>query len=104
MHELSIAEGIAGEVRDRAAGRPVRRVTVRVGALHAVQPDALRFGFQLAAAGIELVIEHRPATVLCRACGRESELPDQILLCSCGSADVAVTGGRELEIVTMELA
>jgi hydrogenase nickel incorporation protein HypA/HybF len=51
MHELAIAESIAGTVCERAGGRSVRRVTVRIGALTAVVPDAMRFCFDLAVEG-----------------------------------------------------
>ena len=51
MHELAIAEGILHGVCERAAGRTVHKVTVRIGAMAAVLPDALRFCFDLAAEG-----------------------------------------------------
>jgi hydrogenase nickel incorporation protein HypA/HybF len=108
MHELALAESIVGAVCDRADGRPVRRVTVRIGALTAVVPDAMEFCFGLAvqgtvADGAVLAIEHRPGTAHCRSCGADVRLPDPILLCPCGSADLEVTGGRELQIVSMEV-
>jgi len=108
MHELALAESIAGAVCDRAGGRPVRRVTVRIGQLTAVAPAAMEFCFGLAvqgtvAEGAALAIEHRPGTAHCRSCGADVRLPDPILLCPCGSADLEVTGGRELQIVSMEV-
>ena len=108
MHELAIAESIAGTVCERAGGRSVRRVTVRIGALTAVVPDAMRFCFDLAvegtiADGAELAIEHRPGAARCRTCGLDVRLEHPILLCPCGSADLEVTGGRELQIVSMEV-
>ncbi|MFD0517925.1 hydrogenase maturation nickel metallochaperone HypA/HybF [Paractinoplanes durhamensis] len=51
MHELAIAESIVDAVCERAAGRTVHRVTVRIGALSAVVPDAMRFCFDLACEG-----------------------------------------------------
>jgi hydrogenase nickel incorporation protein HypA/HybF len=108
MHELSLAESIVGAVCERADGRRVRRVTVRIGALTAVVPDAMRFCFDLAvegtvADGAELAIEHRPGAARCRTCGLDVRLETPILLCRCGSADLEVTGGRELQIVSMEV-
>jgi hydrogenase nickel incorporation protein HypA/HybF len=108
MHELALAESIVGVVCERADGRLVRRVTVRIGALTAVVPDAIRFCFDLAvegtvADGAELAIEHRPGAARCRTCGLDVRLEDPILLCPCGSADLEVTGGRELQIVSMEV-
>jgi hydrogenase nickel incorporation protein HypA/HybF len=108
MHELALAEGIVDMVCERADGRRVRRVTVRIGALTAVVPEAMRFCFGLAvegtvADGAELAIDHRPGAAHCRACGLDVRLETPILLCPCGSADLRVTGGRELQIVSMEV-
>ncbi len=108
MHELSIAQSIVDTVCERAGERPVHSVMIRVGALTAVVPEAMRFCFDLAVAGTvadgaRLDIERRPGTVHCRRCGADTTLDDPILLCCCGSADVAVTAGRELQIVSMEV-
>lgn len=108
MHELAIAESIVDAVCDKAAGRRVHRVTLRVGALTAVVPDAMRFCFDLAvegtvADGAALEIVELPGAASCRSCGATVQLESPILLCSCGSADLAVTAGRELQIVSMEV-
>ena len=108
MHELSITQSVVDAVCQRAAGRPVHSVKVRVGALTAVVPEAMRFCFDLVvegtpAEGARLDIEHRPGAARCRTCGGEFALPDLILLCPCGSADVDVTAGRELQILSMEV-
>jgi hydrogenase nickel incorporation protein HypA/HybF len=76
--------------------------------LTAVVPEAMRFCFDLAvegtvAEGARLDIEHRRGTARCRSCGADVELTDLILLCPCGSADLEVTAGRELQIVSMEV-
>jgi hydrogenase nickel incorporation protein HypA/HybF len=108
MHELAIAQDIVDAVCARADGRRVRRVTVRIGKLTAVVPDAMRFCFDLAvegtvADGARLEIEERAGEARCHECGAEVELADPILLCPCGSANLAVTAGRELQIVSMEV-
>jgi hydrogenase nickel incorporation protein HypA/HybF len=108
VHELAIAESIVEAVCSRAAGRRVHRVTVRIGALTAVVPSSMHFCFGLAvegtvADGARLEIERRAGAATCRSCGAEVELDDPILLCPCGSADLAVTAGRELQIVSMEV-
>jgi hydrogenase nickel incorporation protein HypA/HybF len=41
---------------------------------------------------------------VCRTCGRAFETGDMLPLCECGSADIAVEGGRELRIREVELA
>jgi hydrogenase nickel incorporation protein HypA/HybF len=108
MHELAITQSVVDAVCERAAGRTVHAVTVRVGALTAVVPEAMLFCFELATedtvmAGASLVIDRCAAVVHCHDCGVDFEPPDLILLCPCGSADVAVTAGRELQIVSMEV-
>ena len=108
MHELSIAQSVVDAVCEKAAGRAIRSVRMRVGALTAVVPEAMHFCFDLAvegtvAEGARLDIEHRAGAARCRSCGAEVELADLILLCPCGSADLEVTAGRELQIVSMEV-
>jgi hydrogenase nickel incorporation protein HypA/HybF len=108
MHELAITQSIVDTARDRAAGRPVHRILVRAGRLTAVVPEAMQFCFDLIVEGTELAgaslqIEQPDGRARCAACGNEFTLPDLVLLCPCGSADVTVTGGRELQIVSMEV-
>lgn len=83
-------------------------VRVRVGALTAVVPESMRFCFTLVtegtvAEGALLEIDQPRGTASCRGCGADFTLDDLVLLCSCGSADVEVTSGRELEIVSMRV-
>jgi hydrogenase nickel incorporation protein HypA/HybF len=108
VHELSITQSVVEAVCERAAGRPVRSVKVQVGALTAVVPEAMRFCFGLivegtVAQGARLDIERRPGAAHCRGCDADIVLADPILLCPCGSADVEVTAGRELQILSIEV-
>ncbi|MGW6373009.1 hydrogenase maturation nickel metallochaperone HypA/HybF [Streptomyces niveus] len=108
MHELSITQSIVDAVCERAAGRPVHTVSVRVGMLTAVVPDSMRFCFDLTTAGTvaegaALEIEQPPGTARCRACSADFTLTDLVLLCPCGSADVEITSGRELQIISMRV-
>ncbi|MEV5652630.1 hydrogenase maturation nickel metallochaperone HypA [Nocardia sp. NPDC052254] len=109
MHELAVAEAIIGGIERSASGRRVHSVTVAVGDLCAVVPDALRFCFGLAAEGTvaegaELLMEPVPGRARCHRCGADFILRDPILLCGCGSADVEVVAGRELRIRSMEVS
>jgi hydrogenase nickel incorporation protein HypA/HybF len=108
VHELAITQSVVEAVCDRAAGRPVRRIRLQVGALTAVVPDAMMFCFDLvadgtAAQGATLDIEPVAARARCRGCGTDFAVDHGILLCPCGSADVEVTSGRELRILSMEV-
>ena len=109
MHEMALTQSVVEAVCEHAAGRRVSSVKLEVGALCAVVPDAMTFCFDLAtegtiAAGARLDIDMRPGRASCRSCGAEFELPDLILLCPCGSADVEVTDGRDLRILSMEVS
>ncbi|MGV0792570.1 hydrogenase maturation nickel metallochaperone HypA/HybF [Mycolicibacterium sp. XJ1819] len=108
MHEMAITQSVVDAVCEHAAGRRVHSVRVEVGTLCAVVPDAMRFCFELAtegtvADGARLDLAVQPATAHCRSCGTAFALPDPILLCPCGSADVEVLSGRELKILSMEV-
>ena len=109
MHELAITQSVVDMVRDRTADRRVSTVRLQVGRLSGVVPDAMQFCYELVAAGTPLAgstleIEQTPGRASCRTCGDDFELPDLILLCPCGSADVQVVTGKELRVTSVEMA
>ena len=109
MHELSITQSVVDAVLEHVGEARVLSVRVRVGRLSGVVPDAMRFCFELITEGTalqdaRLEIIEPPGTACCATCGLEFGLSDLILLCPCGSADVAVRTGRELEIASVEVA
>ncbi|BAH52794.1 hydrogenase maturation nickel metallochaperone HypA [Rhodococcus opacus] len=109
MHELAITQSVVDAVCETAAGRTVHSVRVQVGALTAVVADSMQFCFELVtegtvAHGARLDIDHTPGGAHCRECGEDFVLTDLVLLCPCGSADVQVTSGRELRILSMEVS
>jgi hydrogenase nickel incorporation protein HypA/HybF len=114
MHELSIAASVVRTVADamteRAPGRAVRSVQLRVGVLSGVVPQALGFAWDVAAsgtalAGARLDVEPVPVRTSCRACGVQADLPEPLpVRCpGCTGREVDVIGGRELEIATIEV-
>ncbi|WP_348525971.1 hydrogenase maturation nickel metallochaperone HypA, partial [Mesorhizobium sp.] len=54
MHELGITRNIVSIVEETAKGRRVRRVTLDVGRLAGVMPDALAFCFDVVSKGTAL--------------------------------------------------
>jgi hydrogenase nickel incorporation protein HypA/HybF len=109
MHELSIMQSLIEAVLDRIGERKVTAVNVKVGPLSGVLPDAMRFCFDVAAAGTalagaQLMIDEPRGLARCRSCHDEFELADLILLCPCGSADVEVLSGGELMLMSVEVA
>ncbi|ODQ94858.1 hydrogenase maturation nickel metallochaperone HypA [Mycolicibacterium holsaticum] len=109
MHEMAITQSVVDAVCEHAAGRRVRSVRLEVGALCALVPDSMQFCFELAtegtiADGARLDLDVQQGSARCRACGANFVLPDLILLCPCGSADVEVVTGRDLKILSMEVS
>lgn len=109
MHELALVQSIVEACSAEARGARVRRVTLEVGALSCVMPEALRFCFSAvsdgtALAGAELEILLRPGRSRCLECGRELSLHSLLDGCSCGSANIEPpSGGDELRIQSMEI-
>jgi hydrogenase nickel incorporation protein HypA/HybF len=109
VHELGLAQEILEIVAQRAQARKVRRVVLEIGKLSCVLPDAIRFCFDLCAAGTiaegaELEIIQPPGRGRCRQCGVEFALHAVLAHCVCGSGDVEWLSGEELRIKTMEIA
>lgn len=109
MHELAVTHNIVEACSERAGQAQVLRVTVEVGALSCVAPDAMRFCFDVVAAGTPLEgatleIIRIPATSRCRDCGAAVAMTDILELCSCGSSNLEPpSGGDQLKIRSMEI-
>ncbi|MDR7554692.1 MAG: hydrogenase maturation nickel metallochaperone HypA [Armatimonadota bacterium] len=115
MHELSICQALIEAAADAVSRLPappprVLRVTLRIGHLTAVVPDALRFHFDLLTPGTVLEgatldIEEVPVRGRCGACAHEFVTEALVLRCpACGAGDVQVLAGRELELVALDVA
>ena len=112
MHELSIAQGILEIVQqhvpDSQAG-DVRSVEVQVGRMSGVVPESLEFCFEALVrdspfSQARLAIEPVPVRCTCRRCAAAFEIDDPIFLCpKCGSGEVQVSSGTELQVVQIEL-
>lgn len=109
MHELSLTRSIVETCSQRAGDARVLRVTVEVGALSCVLPEALRFCYDVIAAdtplaGSELEIIHVPAHSRCRSCGQDVAMRDLLSICCCGSSDLEPPqGGDQLRVKSMEI-
>jgi hydrogenase nickel incorporation protein HypA/HybF len=109
MHELAITEGVVAAVLERLPQARVTGVRLEIGALSGVVADSVRFCFDLVTEGTSLEgaaldIDEPPARCQCRDCGAEFEPDWPVVLCPCGSADVAVLSGDDLRIVSVRVA
>jgi len=112
MHEFSIATSLLEIISQEACayqGARVKAVTLKIGTLSGVVPEALEFAFQVLsegtiAEGARLVIERIALRIVCNACGTASMPADFFIICPhCGSGDVEIKEGRELDIESMEI-
>ncbi|HUJ07899.1 MAG TPA: hydrogenase maturation nickel metallochaperone HypA [Streptosporangiaceae bacterium] len=109
MHELAITEGVVDAVTQRLPDAKVTVVRLEIGVLSGVMADSVLFCFDLVTEGTNLEgasleISQPPARCRCRSCGTEFAPEGPILLCACGSADVAVLSGQDLRILAVEVA
>lgn len=107
MHELGITQNIVAIASEYAEGMPVKRVTLEIGQLTAVLPEAIRFCFDVCCQGTildgaELEIIEKPGLGRCRACGSEVALEVPFGICDCGCSDLQIIQGEELSIKELE--
>lgn len=112
MHELALTQSLIEALREEAVLRGfarVRRVTLAVGALGHVEPEALAFCFDVAARGTlaegaELRIERPPGSAFCTDCGSLVALAARGEPCpGCGGYRLLVRSGEELTIRELEV-
>jgi len=112
MHELGIAgsilESAQAELKNHAGAR-LSAIGLRVGAWSGVDPDSLKFCFEVlardtCAAGAQLAVETCPIGWRCRACDKEFAPADGNPGCpACGSGDCHLVSGQQLEISYLDL-
>jgi hydrogenase nickel incorporation protein HypA/HybF len=113
MHELSIALSIldvAAEEAQRRGHARVAAVHLKLGPLSGVVKEALLSAYELAREGspleaARLVIAETPVVAYCPTCAAERAVVSVQCLCcaTCGTPTPEVAGGRELEIVALEV-
>ena len=109
MHELSIAEELLSIIRDSAEKAGIRRVAavnLRIGELSSILPESLEFAFQILSQGTitdgaRVNIDHARAAFLCGRCGAKVGR-DDCRCARCGSDELRVVGGDQLEILSFE--
>ncbi|MFG5384403.1 hydrogenase maturation nickel metallochaperone HypA [Yoonia sp. R2-816] len=112
MHEMSLCENIRDIIQAQAAESGfvrVNRVWLEVGPLSCVEPDALRFGFDVVmrgsvAEGAALEIATPAAKARCLACGQVAVVAHRYDPCpACGAVEMQVTQGDALKISKLEV-
>jgi hydrogenase nickel incorporation protein HypA/HybF len=109
VHELSITRSVVAICAEHSNGARVKRVTLEIGKLSSIVPDAIRFCFDICAKattveGAALDIIEVPGLARCGDCGGDVALVDIVGRCECGSRNLKVIAGEELKIREMEVA
>ncbi|MGA8147047.1 MAG: hydrogenase maturation nickel metallochaperone HypA [Gallionellaceae bacterium] len=112
MHEMSLAESVLRIIEDEAQVRKFRRVrsvTLEIGKLAAVEPDAMRFAFAAVmrdtlAQDARLELVETAGQGCCADCGATVRMDEALALCAqCGSGRVHVTGGDRMRVLELEV-
>jgi hydrogenase nickel incorporation protein HypA/HybF len=112
MHELSLCESLLDIIKANAKTQGytrVKQVWLEVGALAAVEPEAMHFGFDAVtrgslAEGARLHIIELPAKAWCIQCSRLVEVKQRFAPCpQCQSPLFETQGGDELRIRELEV-
>jgi len=113
MHEMSLMESVRDIVEDTARAHGARRVAVvrlQIGALATIEPDALRFCFDVVmnggvAEGARLDIQTVPGAGWCWDCSQTVALADSTAACpECGGHKLEVTAGADMRVHEVDLA
>lgn len=112
MHEMSLCEGVLQVLEEQARAQQfsrVKTVFLEIGELAGVDPEAMRFGFDVVmkgtlADGAALQIIHLPGRAWCLPCGKEVHVAQRFEPCpACGGYQLQVTGGDELRVKELEV-
>lgn len=109
MHEMSITQNVVEICEANADGRCVLTVTLQIGVLSGVIPDAVEFCFEACTRGTllegaRLVIEEIPGRGKCVPCGEEYSMDTLFTECPvCGGFGAELLSGDELRVKELEV-
>lgn len=109
MHELGLTREIVDICLAHAAGRRVVAVTLEIGVLSGVVPEAVEFCFDACThgtlvEGARLEIIRKPASGMCAACGAAVCPSSHYEPCpSCGSCGIVLAEGTEMRVKELEV-
>jgi len=112
MHEMALCQGLVQILEEQAkvhAYTRVKTVRLEIGPLATVEPEALRFCFDVATRGTlaenaKLDIVTTAASTWCFSCGETVTISGRNGVCpNCGSYQVQATGGDEMRIKELEV-
>lgn len=112
MHEMSLAGSVL-RIVEAAAGREnarrIRRVTLEIGRLAAIEPRALAFALELAsrdtlAEGAHFELIEIGGSGRCGSCGHEAPMTTGYERCpQCGEGPLRIVRGDEMRVRDIEV-
>lgn len=109
MHEMSITQSVVDICLEHAAGRKVLAVTMEVGTLSGVVPDAVEFCFSACCHGTLMEGARLKIVVIdgigkCLSCGEEFPRRSLFDPCPvCGGYGIDQLAGEELRVRDLEI-
>jgi hydrogenase nickel incorporation protein HypA/HybF len=119
MHELSMAMSVLDIILEKAKEENATRiyeVNMEIGELLFLNPEQFQFCMELVvektlAEGAKINITITPSKLRCKTCGNEfcwrtspgDYMVFPVLQCECGSKDLKIIEGRELNIVSIRI-
>jgi hydrogenase nickel incorporation protein HypA/HybF len=113
MHEVALMENalaIALDYASREQSRCIHQIALRVGDISGVEPDALRFAFDVVTQGTiaeqaQLTIETCPTLCFCNVCQIEFRPRELGYECpTCQTWSTSILQGKELELSSLEVS
>ncbi len=113
MHEVSLmAQTLEVAIAQAQAhqAQHIHRLTLRIGTLSGVVPEALAFAFAAAipgtiAEGARLEVETVAARCHCESCDRDFQPQDWIYECPyCGQLSGQILAGKDIELASLEVS
>ncbi len=113
MHEMALCEGVIDIIETEARRQSFSRVTtvwLEIGALSQVEPEAMRFCFDVVAArsvaaDAKLEIIRPPGTAWCMSCVKSVTVEQRYDPCPCcGGYQLQITAGDEMRVKELEVA
>ena len=112
MHELTLCESVLQIIENEAEKqhfKRVKKVFLEIGELSCVEPEALRFSFDVVmkntrVEGASLEIIKMPGVAWCRCCQKEVRIRQRFDQCpDCGQYQLRMVSGDEMRIKELEV-
>ncbi len=110
MHEFSLAEALLEQVQKHVPkDGTLKSVTVRVGAMQLLVPDAMHWAWQSLIccdtpfADATLILDMIPWELTCLACGCKWTSDDMNVPCVCGSTNTSYKGTDDLILMSLDV-